>query len=144
MAFLTPSDLNTHIYAELMDEITRSDASLVQQGIDSGMAEVKAYLSRYDLPLLFGDTLPQEATGYLKALCKDIACWHLIKLCNPNIDLKLFRTLYEDAINFLKLVQQGKADPDGWPYKPDDPATPDFNESDYVQWDSNTKRVQSF
>jgi len=143
MAFLVKDDLKTHLYGEIVAEITRDDDTIIDRGISAGTGEVKSYLSRYDLAILFDGSLADEIIGHLRNLTKDVVCWNIIKLSNPNIDLKLFRTSYEDAIAFLTKVQKGQADPDGWPYKADDPATKG-NENDTVQWGSNPKRRQHF
>lgn len=144
MALLTVEDLKTHLYSEIIAEICRDDQGITEQAIEDAEEEAQAYLSRYDLGRLFG---PQEdppiPRKHLCNIIKDIACWHLVRLANPNVNLELFRTIYEDAIKFLVKVQDGKADPAGWPYKPDDPATPG-NENMGVGWSSNPKRHQHF
>lgn len=190
MPFLTKSDLTTHLYPEIIDEIIRrylleyanlaafpvtgvtgytyqdnsnsnlyrwsgtgyvptSDPdTIVATTISSAIAEAKSYLSRFDLLALFGDADTEPAVEdpyieHLKSVVKSLACWKLITLANPNVDLKLFRTMYEDAIKYLQQVQKGQADPEGWPYKPDDPETPG-NENSGIQWSSNNKRTQHF
>jgi phage gp36-like protein len=144
MAFLVKADLNTKLYGEILDEITRSDDTIVTKAINAGLAEVKSYLSRYDLTALFADAFDETLSEHLKNVCKDVICWTIIKLANPNIDLKLFRTNYEDAITWLTKIQKGQVDPTGWPYKPDDAATKGFNENNTVQFSSNCKRRQHF
>ena len=148
MPFLVKADFNTHLYAEVIESITRADDTIVTAGISAGIAEAKSYLSKYDLLPIFGDavtnpTLTAEVLGYLKVIVKDLACWHMIRLANPNIDLKLFRTNYEDAIAWLNKVQKGQVDPPGFPYPADDPLT-DGNENSGIKWSSNPKRIQTF
>lgn len=138
---ITIAELKSNFYPEILDEITRRDPSIAEGCIQSAEAESKSYLSKYDLATLFGGTLPDSVTGHLKTIIKDIASWHLVRLANPNIDLKLFRTNYEDAIKWLKSIQSGQTDPQGWPY----PAAPgDAEGSQSVQWSSNGKRNQFF
>ncbi|NOS94549.1 MAG: DUF1320 family protein [Cyclobacteriaceae bacterium] len=149
MAFITKTDLETHIYAELITEITRGNDTNIDKAIGSAISEAKMYLSRYNLLALFGNattdpTVVDEYLEHLRHLVTDIACWHLVKLSNPNIDLKLFRTLYEDAIKTLEKIMKGQATPEGWPYKADDPATESYNENASVQYSSNPKRTQHF
>jgi hypothetical protein len=86
---------------------------------------------------------PEVQSEHLQNVVKDIACWHLVRLANPNVNLELFRTTYEDAIRFLEKVMKGQADPEGWPYKPDNPLT-EGNENTGIQWTSNRKRKQHF
>jgi len=138
MAYLTKDDLQSHIYVENIDEITRADDTKVTQAINAGIAEAKSYLSKYDLTQIFADTFDDEN---LKNKVKDIVCWQLIKLSNPNIDVAMFRTAYEDTIDYFDKIMAGKIDPDGWPYKPDDPATT-FPEGSSVTFSSTLKKCQ--
>lgn len=145
MPYLVKADLKTHIYLEVLNEISRNDDTIIDTRISAAIAEVKSYLSRYDLLKLFGDavTAPEVESEHLKNIVKDIACWHILRLSNPNIDMTLFKAAYDDAIRFLEKVMLGKADPEGWPYKADDPATP-TNENNGIQWSSTKKRTQHF
>lgn len=148
-AFLVKADFQTHIYAEIIDVITRAQDGVVDLAINNAIGEMKAYLNRYDLIKIFGDPTTDPATDptfideYLKSIGKDIACWHLIKLANPNIDLKLFRTSYEDAISFLKGVMKGSSDP-AWPLRQDDPSTPGYDEAGNIEWRTDRKRKNSY
>jgi phage gp36-like protein len=149
MAFLVKTDLKTHLYSEILDEITRDDDTIIDNCISRSIQEVKSYLSRYDLLQMFGDSntasvLTGDVLDHLKNLVKDVACWHLVKLANPNVNMELFKQVYDDTIKFLNLVAAGKADPEGWIYKADDPATNPYNENDFIQFTSNTKRTQHF
>jgi phage gp36-like protein len=116
------------------------DVDIVSKAINAAISETKSYLSRYDRTKLFDGTVTDEN---LKDKVKDIACWHLIKLANPNIDVAMFRTAYEDAIAWLKDIQRGVADPEGWLYPTDDSAT-DFDENTAVKLYSNTKRTNHY
>lgn len=146
MPYLLPDDLNTHIYPEIREVITRGDNSMVQEAIDIAVDEAKAYLSRFNLVALFGvyaegqdDVPPTVNDKNLKAKVKALACWNLIMLANPNIDLKLFRTNYEDAILFFENVKKSKEAPEAWLYKTDDPDTP-FPEGNIISYSTNIKR----
>ena len=118
---IEPSDLSTHIYPEILTEITRNDGgALATAAIDMAIEEVKLYLTKYDLVQLFGDaTLGVSATfasTLLTTYVKVCAVWQLICLANPNINYETFRTRYEDIISTLKRIQDGKAVPQ-FPYK---------------------------
>lgn len=154
MAFLTKKDLTPPLYQEVIDEITRNDDTIVDKAIASAIGEMKGYLNRYDLIAIFGDNKTDPATisndgkevietlafydEYLFTIAKDIASWHLIKLSNPNIQVEMFRTAYEDAIKYLIKVMKGEADP-AWPLRKDDPATP-LDEAGLIGFSSNLKR----
>lgn len=139
MGLLTKADLQTHIYSEITDVITRSDDSIVTAAINNAESEAKSYLNRFDIATMFGGSFADE---WLKTVVKDLACWHLIKLANPNINLELFRTCYEDAKKYLKDVMLGNVDP-VWPLRADDPATP-FDESGHISFSSNPKRENHY
>ena len=140
MPYLTSADLTTHVYGDIIDEIVRGNTTLVDKAINAAVSQAKSYLRKYDLDKLFSDEVDDEN---LKDKVKDIACWKLVKLANPNIDMNLFKTLNDDAVQWFRDVMKGGADPDGWPYKQDDPLT-SYHENSSVGWSSNRKRNQHF
>ena len=157
MAFLTKDDLTTHLYAEITDVITRSNDAIITKAINASMAEIMSYLNRFDLTAMFGSSTsdPTYQNEHLKTLAKDVCCWHIIKLANPNINLELFRTVYADAIKFLEKVMKGTVDP-GWPLRTDTIDTgntkaapslggeninPGVDLSGHIDWNSNRKRT---
>jgi len=140
MAYLTKAELSTHSYIENINAISRNDDDVVTNAIDAAIALAKSYLSRFNLSKLFDP----EAEGFvddinLKNKVKDIASFNLITLANTNIDYDIFDNLNKNAIAWLRDVQKGQADPDGWPYKDDDADT-DYPEGTAVSMISNTKR----
>lgn len=143
--YLQKLDLYAVLYQEIIDTITRNDDTVVDRAIRTAISEAKSYLSRFDLIALFTSdnddmtTVPTVVDENLKSKTLDLAAWQLIKLCNPNIDLKLFRTSYEDALSFFKEVQKSKIAPDGWLYKKDDPSTY-FPEGNIISTKSNSQR----
>ena len=139
MPLLTAADLQTHIYPEITDVITRSNTSIVTIAINNAESEAKSYLNRFDIVTMFNTTYTDQ---WLKSLVKDIACWHIIKLANPNINMELFRASYEDAISYFKNVMKGNVDP-LWPLRIDDPETP-FDESGHISSSSNIKRSNHY
>ena len=116
MPIINASDLATNIYPEVINEITRNDTTITTAAISAAIQETKMYLGRYDLIQLFGtDTgSPTLDDAYLKSLVKDIACWHLLRLCNSGANYTAYRTAYTDAIEVLKNIMNGKAQPQGW------------------------------
>lgn len=112
----------TYIWTDTAyEEITPFD--LVAEAIAASLAEAKGYLRKYDLDALFGST-PTVTDANLKSKVKDLACWHLIKLANPNVNIAMFRTAYEDARDdYFKEIQKGNIDPEGWEYVTDDDDT---------------------
>ncbi|MEQ1677975.1 MAG: phage protein Gp36 family protein [Chitinophagaceae bacterium] len=144
MPYLVEADLKTHVYAEVITEITRSDNTIVPIAIAEAIGTAKGYLSRFNRTKLFDPA----ATGYvadaqLLAAVKDICVWRCIRLANPNLSIEMARTNYEDAIAWLKDVQKGTADPEGWPYATDDADT-ERTEGSGVSLSTNTKRSNHY
>lgn len=138
---ITPTDLETNLYPEIIDQITRTDGTITKRAIESAVQETKMYLSRYNLAALFGtdDEAPLVRDEHLKSIVKDIACWHLVRLSNPGADYAAFRTAYQDAIATLKNIMSGQAQPEGWPYL-DTSTAHTLPPGNAIGWDSNPKR----
>jgi len=142
MAFLTVAELNTHLYGELVDEITREIDDIALQSINAAISEMKGYLGDFNTTTIFAAT-GSNRHALILFMCKDIACWHLVCLANPNIDLQLRKDRYERAIDWLKGVQSGKVTPD-LPAK-DLPNGEEAGENGLkIRWGSNEKRVQHY
>lgn len=153
-----PSELNTELYPEIIESITRSDNDEVISQIKAAEDFCKSYLFKYDLKALFGDdtanpvVAPTIVDNNLKKTIKVIASYWLVRKANPNVNLDLFREDWELMIGnkevpgWLYDIKEGNISPD-WPYKADNPATTEMDEStqnDGVFWGSNPKRTQRF
>ena len=118
---IAPADLYTQMYPEVQAIITRGDGTIATKAINSAIAEMKMYLSKFDLIQLFGDVTTNVAATlsdeFLNDLCKSISIWHLIRLANPNIDTEVAYTWYKDAVKSLDKIQRGHMMPQGWPYQ---------------------------
>jgi hypothetical protein len=117
MSFISKADIGAVIYDEKIDIITRGDDSKVAKAIRAAIAQVRGYLSRYDYVTIFATTIEADREKYesLISLTVDIAKWHLIKICNAGVDLQLAKECYDDAINELGKIQQGKVIYSDWP-----------------------------
>lgn len=111
MAFLTIQELNTHLHDELVETITRGDATIAEAAIDAAIAEAKGYLTRFDCTRIFSAS-GSKRNQLLLIFVKDIAIWHLINLCNAGTELQFRQDRYERAIDWLKAVQRGDVSPD--------------------------------
>lgn len=132
MPYLVKEDLNTHLYGENVNEITRGDDAIAENAIATAIAEAKSKLSRFNLDALFNPDAANYVTDVnLMNKVKDMACYHLITLCNSNVDYDVKKERYEFAIKWLNDVRDGKEDPDGWVYKTDDDDT-DYPEGSSV------------
>lgn len=141
MSLITPADLRTHIYAEIITEITRNDETIVVQAIEAAESEAMLYLSRYDIQEIFGSTeVPSTFDDpLLLRLLKDITVWHIIRLSNTGIDQATHRTAYQDAIQILTGIKDGRVSPHAWPYA-DTAETTSPRDGDTISWNSNLKR----
>lgn len=139
--YLTKADLKTHIYPEIMEEISRDDDDIVNNGISTAIDLARSYLSRYDTIALFGTDIdaPTQDAPMLKNFIKDIATWYILTLCNANMNLELFEKKYDDAQKWLRDIQKGMSNPE-WAYRnlENDPKPPD---GDTVAYTSNPKRT---
>lgn len=143
---ITVADLKTHFYSENIGEISRSDTTIIQEAIDTAIAEAKAFLGKYELPALFGTSTqnPTVNDANLRSKVKDLARWHLILLANPNIDYADAEKRYKYAIDdYFKAIMTGKMEPEGWPYHDSstDPAPAKGNE---IAYSSNPKRSNHY
>ncbi len=152
-----PSELNTELYPEIIDAITRSNPEETISQIKAAEAYAKSYLFKYDLKALFGDDTvdpvitPTVIDENLKKTIKIIASYWLVRKANPNVNLDLFRDDWQLMIGdkegpgWLYDIKEGNINPD-WPYKPDDPATTEDEsaQNDGVFWTSNIQRTQRF
>ncbi|HMM16301.1 MAG TPA: DUF1320 family protein [Petrimonas sp.] len=139
MAYITTNELQTHLYAENVDVISRQDDTIVQAAIDAAIAEAKGYLMAFDVKTEFEKTKtdPDTRNALLLIFIKDIAVWHFVNLCNAGTDLQLRQDRYERAIDWLKSVQKGNVTPDL-------PALPDETKTGIILFSSNPKRNNHF
>ncbi len=144
MPFLTPEDLNTHMYAEVVSDITRGDDSIVQKAMNAAVAEASLYLTRFDTVALFGDetSSPRAIDVLLERIVKDITVWNIIRLGNPSVDYNAAKTAWESAIATLEKLKTGELQPSNWPYK--ESATSNLPHGDAIYWASNPKRDNYF
>lgn len=140
MAFLTVSELYTHLYQEVIDEISRNDATKADTAIDAATEEAKGYLTSYDTDAIFNAT-GDGRNPILLLYVKDIAVWHFINLANPNVDMQLRLERYEKAVKWLEKVQAGISNPSlPLPAAPSD-GTPLEN---FMKWGSEPPRNNYF
>ncbi|WAC40572.1 hypothetical protein [Pedobacter sp. SL55] len=135
MAFITKKEFETHVFPEIINAISRNDQSKLKMAIEAAITQVSGYLSRYKIneilatpPPVYTDVTDDDEEeideelsiildpyASLRTWVKDVTKWHFINLVNPNIDLALSRSRYEDAISELQKIQAGRVAPNGWP-----------------------------
>lgn len=110
---LTIEDLSTHLYPEIIETITRDEASLVTDAIDAAELEAISYLERFDSEELF-DRTGNDRDKMLMLYLKDMTVWNLLALSNPDTDIDFRESRYKNAIRWLTKIQGGKSTPKGW------------------------------
>ena len=167
MSLITPKDLDTELYEEVINQITRYQEPVenedpetvpvaeinqeVQDHIDDAEAFIKTFLFKYDLDKLFGtdDTEPTIKDHALKKCVKVTTSWFLIRKANPNVNLARFEDDFmfwigtEEEPGWIYGIRDGKLNP-AWPYPADDPDTPEDESGSDVYWTSTTKRTNRF
>lgn len=135
----------TSLYPEIVARITRGDGESAEMQILSAQELAKSYLFKYDLDAVFGVDFepPKFQSELIKQLVKNIATYLILRRGNPGVDIELARADYEDALQILADIRDGKNNP-RLPYAPDNPDTPE-DESQYpISFSSNIKRIQHF
>lgn len=135
---LLRSDLDSHLYPELIEAIERSDTSKLDTAIRGAELEAKGYLSRFDTDTLFGQE-GEERDEFLLMLLKDLAVWHFIVIANPNINIQFHELRYDQATKKLEKIQSGKIVPHGWPSA----ITPEGSDT-FFHFSSNPRRGTSY
>jgi phage gp36-like protein len=141
MAFLTTTELNTHLYRENIEVITRNDDTILLAAIDAAIGEAYSYLGAYNRDKIF-NAQGDDRNALLLTFVKDIAVWHFIGLSNAGADMQLRQDRYERAIDWLKAVQRSDIKPNLPTVDNDGDGKPD-GAGEYI-FGSNPKRAQHF
>ena len=123
--FINIEDYGASIHRDILDALTREDASLVEICEDRAIAEMRCYLSgRYDCDKLFAATNTQYPIPNTQSdprhklvlmMALDIAIYHIFSIHNPMKLSQLRKDRYERAIEWLKAVAAGTISIDGAP-----------------------------
>jgi phage gp36-like protein len=145
MAYLTIEELQTHLYGESIETISRDDDAIPQAAIDGAIAEARGYLAgRYNVNAAFSATGTRR-NALLLIFLKDIAVWHFVNLGNACTDMELRRLRYERAVDWLKAVMRGDVTADLPPKEADAGSLPGKNNPlGDIAFGSNPKRIQHF
>lgn len=141
MAFLTTSELGTHLYDEDIDVITRNDKTILLAAIDTAIAEAYGYLGAYDRDKIFS-AQDENRNALLLTFVKDIAVWHFLCLSNAGVEMHLRQDRYDRAIDWLKAVQRSDIKPN-LPTLEDSDSKAEGSIGEYI-FGSNPKRSQHF
>ena len=124
--FINITDYDASIHRDILDALTREDASLVEICEDRAIAEMRSYLSgRYDCDALFSATVPGGSSPgedsrhqLVLMMALDIAIYHIFSIHNPMKLSQLRKDRYERAIEWLKAVAAGNISIEGAPLAP--------------------------
>lgn len=141
MAFITPEELETHLYKENIEAISREDGTILTAAIDAAIEEAYGYLGAYDRKRIFSATGSQR-NALLLIFVKDIAVWHFVNLCNAGTELELREKRYDRAIAWLRQVQKGETTANLPVIDNDGDGKPD-TAGEYI-YGSNPRRKQHF
>lgn len=141
MAFITPQELETHLYKESIDTISREDDTILAAAIDAAVQEASGYLGAFDRKAVF-EAEEKQRNALLLIFVKDIAVWHFVNLCNAGTDLKLRQDRYERATAWLRAVQKAEVKPDLPVIDEDGDGKPDAA-GEFI-YGSNPKKKQHF
>lgn len=141
MAFITAKELETHLYKEDMDTISREDETILTAAVDAAIEEAYGYLGAYDRKKIF-EAAGSQRNPLLLIFVKDIAVWHFINLCNAGCDLELREKRYDRAVAWLRQVQKGETTANLPIMDEDGDGEPD-TAGEYI-YGSNPKRNQHF
>ena len=135
--FVQLSDYDASIHCEILDALTRDDASVVEICEDRAIAEMRCYLSgRYDCDRLFSAS-GDKSNQLVLMMVIDIAVYHIFCIHNPQKLSQIRKDRYERAVEWMKAVAKAAISIEGAPLLPEGqrPASPLFRIS------SNPKRA---
>lgn len=105
--FIEATDLNSSMYPEIQQAISRGQEALVNQAINEALSYIQSRLAtKYDIVAEFAKT-DSARHPLLMKYAKDIAIYYLYAL-PENIPLKRVKA-YEDAVKWLDDLNNGMA-----------------------------------
>ena len=112
MAFLTKTDFKAVCDPVTLDVINQADDDNLNRAIGYAQEEVASYLrSRFDVTAAFAKEGSERNAQLVMIMC-DVALYHLVAWLPKRIGFDIRETRYNNAIDWLKNVQSGKASPD--------------------------------
>jgi hypothetical protein len=122
MAYITPEELKTHVYAYQRNAITEGDDTISEMAIAKAVEECKAYLNpnnkveyrdgrlQYDTQAIFSAT-GNERNSLIVSLVKDLAMYELVALANVDKVYSTIQDRYDRATDYLTKVAKGYITP---------------------------------
>lgn len=142
MAYITKTDYESSIHAEILDAVTRQDDSILDIIANQAMEEVAGYLNaRYDTNAIFAEE-GEGRHALVLMFTKDVVLYHLHSIHNPARFPAIREDRYTRAIDWLKAVQKGEINPVGLPLRANEDGSEGAENT--FQLSSNTKRQNHF
>lgn len=112
MAFLNKTDFKAVCDPVTLDVINQADDENLNRAIGYAQEEVASYLrSRFNVAAAFAKEGSERNAQLVMIVC-DVALYHLVAWLPRRIGFEIRETRYNNAIDWLKNVQSGKATPD--------------------------------
>ena len=117
MSFITDSDFDAAIHAEILGAITRGDQDAVNLAVQMAIDEMTGILStRYDCSALFSATGTNRST--IMVMCAiDITLYHLHSAYNPIKFPQIRKDRYDRAVAILNKINKGEMNIPGLPVR---------------------------
>ena len=113
--FILPEDYDATVHRDILDSVTRSDASLLEICEDRAVAEMRSYLSaRYDCDAIFS-AQGTDRHPLILMMAIDIAVYHLFCIHNPQKMSQIRQDRYQRAVEWLQQVARMQIAIDGAP-----------------------------
>ena len=122
--FILPTDYDATVHRDILDSVTRSDASLLEICEDRAVSEMRSYMSgRYDCDQIFA-AQGADRHPLILMMAIDIAVYHLFCIHNPQKMSQIRQDRYNRAIEWLRQVSRMQIAIDGAPtLSPDETAS---------------------
>lgn len=131
MAFLAKTDFKFSIDLSVLDNLTGSDDTIIDELSAEAVTEMKSFLnSRYDVTVIF-NAIGTARDKTIVMYCKDIALYHIHSLYNLRVIPAIRLNRYNHALQWMQDVCEQKINPEGLP----------VNTSSFIKTGSNTPRI---
>ena len=131
MAFLAKTDYRFSISISVLNSLTGSDDTIVDEFSAEAVEEMKSYLNtRYDVTAIF-NTTGTNRNKTIMMYCKDISLYHLYSISTMVVIPEVRVNRYKKALQWLEDVNEQKINPDGLP----------VNTKSLVKTGGNEKRI---
>lgn len=118
--FINMEDYDASIHRDILDALTRDDASLVEICEDRAIAEMRCYLSkRYDCDAIFS-AQGDERNQLVLMMALDIAIYHIFSIHNPQKLSQLRKDRYDRAVEWMRAVADEEVSIEGVPLLPEE------------------------